>query len=286
MAAVAIISRRWKRARGDRAVLEVALCLCALVALASPLRAGATRTASARAAPSKARHAYPGPRSIAAARTFLAGRAGVTSFAAIDSRGRISGAHTHRRFLSASVVKAMLLVAYLEKLHAEHRGLSSADKAILEPMIHVSDNNAATAIWQRVGDHGLRRLAHAAGMKDFSISGFWLTTMISAADQARYFYEMDDLLPREFRHYARILLSHITGSQSWGIPAAARPRGWRVYFKGGWLPFSAHLVNQVARLERPRNRVAIAVLTEGDPSMGYGEQSIQGVARRLLRGRP
>ncbi len=230
--------------------------------------------------------AYPDAASIAAARSYLSGRAGVTAFAVVDSHGNESGAHTGRRFLSASVVKAMLLVAYLRHLHGQHRSLSSPDKAILYSMIHVSDNNAATAIWQRVGDGALRRLARLAGMKRFSVNGFWLTTQITAADQARYFYEMDSLIPPEFRGYARSLLSHITGSQSWGIPAAARPRRWHVFFKGGWLPFSAHLVNQIARLERPHERIAIAVLTEGDPSMTYGEQTIQGVAERLLRGGP
>jgi beta-lactamase class A len=229
------------------------------------------------------RPAFPGPASIHAAAHYLSSRVGRTSFAVADTHGRVSGAHVQRRFLSASVVKAMLLVAYLEKLQAGGRGLSASDKAILEPMIHVSDNNAATAIWRRVGNNGLRRLARRAGMRNFSVSGFWLTTRISAADQVRYFLEMDKLIPPRFRGFARGLLSHITSSQSWGIPAAARPRGWRVYFKGGWLPFSAHLVNQVARLERPREQIAIAVLTEGDPSMTYGEQTIQGVAQRLLR---
>jgi hypothetical protein len=94
---------------------------------------------------------------------------------------------------------------------------------------------------------------------------------------------MNKLIPVEFRGYARGLLSHITPSQSWGIPAAARPRHWRVFFKGGWLPSGLRLVNQVAWLERGETRVAIAVLTEGDPSMGYGEQTIRGVTRRLLK---
>ena len=56
---------------------------------------------------------YPGPAGIRRARGYLARRAGYTSFAVIDSEGRISGAHLHRRFVSASVVKAMLLTAYL-----------------------------------------------------------------------------------------------------------------------------------------------------------------------------
>jgi hypothetical protein len=203
----------------------------------------------------------------------------------VDTNGKTSGASSHRTFLTASVVKAMLLVAYLRMLHSHHRGLSSSDRAILHPMIHVSDNNAATAVWRRVGrDRGLRRIARAAQMTDFSVHGFWLTARTSAFDQARYFVGMDALLPREFRGYARNLLSHIVASQSWGIPAVARRRHWQVYFKGGWLPRSHGLVNQVARLEKRHLKIAIAVLTEGDPSMAYGEETIAGVTQRLLTG--
>jgi hypothetical protein len=230
---------------------------------------------------------YPGSASVKSAAGYLRSRAGYTSFAVVDSEGRMSGAHLHRTFVSASVVKAMLLVAYLNKLDAEHRGLGGA-RGILYPMIHVSDNNAATAVWSRVGDSRLRRLARRAGMTDFSISGIWANAQISAADQARFFYEMDSLIPKRFDGFARGLLSHIVGYESWGIPAVARPKGWRVFFKGGWRGTGrGQLVHQIARLERPHGiRIAIAVMTDGDPSMGYGIETIQGVTRRLLRGNP
>jgi hypothetical protein len=230
---------------------------------------------------------YPNRGSIDRARRYLAGRAGVKSFAVVTSEGRMYGSHVHRRFVSASVVKAMLLVAYLHKLHHEHRGLDSQSRSLLHPMIHVSDNSAATRVWSIVGDGRLRRLARRAGMKDFSIQGIWANAMISAGDQARFFYEMKRLLPREFRHYANHLLSHITSSESWGIPAVARPRGWTVYFKGGWRGTSrGQLVHQVARLRRPHVRIAMAVLTDGDPSMGYGINTIEGTTGRLLSRRP
>jgi hypothetical protein len=229
---------------------------------------------------------YPGPGAIAAATRYLNGRAGYTSFAVIDSEGRMSGSHLHRTFVSASVVKAMLLVADLRQLAAEHRGLDSS-RSLLEPMIHVSDNNAATAIWERVRDPRLRTLARRAGMTDFSIQGIWANAQISAADQAHYFFEMESLIPRRFRHFADHLLSHIAGYESWGIPAVARPRGWTVFFKGGWRETGrGQLVHQIARLQRPHERMAIAVMTDGDPSMGYGIKTIQGIARGLLRGRP
>ena len=124
-------------------------------------------------------------------------------------------------------------------------------------------------------------------MTDYSITGDWATSMISAADQARFFFEMDRLIPRRFRPYARHLLSNIAGYESWGIPHVARPRGWTAFFKGGWRGTGrGQLVHQIARLERPHMRVAIAVMTDGDPSMGYGIETIQGVARHLLAAPP
>ena len=109
--------------------------------------------------------------------------------------------------------------------------------------------------------------------------------MITAADQATYFFGMDKLIPSQFRAYARYLVAHIVGYESWGIPAVARKRGWKVYFKGGWRPTArGQLVHQVARLRRGHNRIAIAVMTDGDPSMGYGIGTIEGVTRRLLSG--
>src|ERR1019366_9275198 len=107
---------------------------------------------------------------------------------------------------------------------------------------------------------------------------------LSAADQARFFFEMDSLVPREFVGYARFLLSTIAGFESWGIPAVARPLGYTVFFKGGWRPSpDVYLVHQIARLEGHRRTFALAVMTDGDPDMGYGIDPIQGVTAALLR---
>jgi hypothetical protein len=230
----------------------------------------------------RAPEGFPARARVSRAARFLSHRRGRTAFAVVDSQGRISGVHIHWRFVSASVVKAMLLTSYLRKLGAQHRGLDGGSRSILYPMIHVSDNNAATAVWRRVGDGALRRLARRAGMTDFSIVGIWARAQISAADQAKLFFRMDSLIPRQFRGYARHLLSHISGSQSWGIPSVGRPR-FSVFFKGGWRgTVLGQLVHQVARLERGPLRFSLAVMTDGDPSMGYGIGTIRGVAARLL----
>ncbi|MEA2221154.1 MAG: hypothetical protein QOJ35_3780 [Solirubrobacteraceae bacterium] len=226
--------------------------------------------------------AFPTGGDVAAARRYLRGRAGRTAFAVVDTAGRLHGSHVHERFASASVVKAMLLVAYLDRLAGRGAGLDARSRSLLYPMIHVSDNGAASAIFGVVGQGGLARLARRAGMHDFAPSPSWGGTAISAADQARFFYEQDSLVAHRFRGYARRLLSGIAGAQSWGIPPAARPR-YKVFFKGGWNPARGR-VHQVARLERGGRRLAIAVLQDATPSMAYGEATITGVARRLLRG--
>jgi hypothetical protein len=228
---------------------------------------------------------FPFPSRVAKAARYLDGRSGYTAFAVMDSEGRLSGLNTRRTFVSASVVKAMLLVAYLRKLDAAHQGLDNWSHDTLYNMIHVSDNSAATAIWQRVGDGRLDKLAEDAHMTDFSIVGIWANAQISAGDQARFFFEINDLLPDQFRSFARSLLAHIVSYQSWGIPHVARPR-WRVLFKGGWRSTGrGQLVHQVARLERHHATFSMAVMTDGDPTMGYGIDTIQGVTAKLVGGR-
>jgi Beta-lactamase enzyme family len=224
---------------------------------------------------------YPAMSRVLAADSYLARRAGRTAFAVVDDRGRLSGRDVHGRFSSASVVKAMMLVAYLQMLARQHRPLDGASRALLYPMIHSSDNAAASAVLAAVGQWALDGVARQAGMEDYERArGWWAFTQVSAGDLARFFFHQDALIPHRFDRYARELLSTIEPSQSWGIPAIARPE-FSVYFKGGWLPEEG-LVNQAARLERPRITFAIAVLSAGDPSTAYGRETIAGVTARLL----
>jgi Beta-lactamase enzyme family len=225
--------------------------------------------------------AYPPLARIRAAESYLAGRAGQTAFAVVDSHGRLAGRQVNQRFSSASVVKSLMLVAYLQMLARQHRPLDSASQALLYPMIHSSDNAAASSVLAIVGAEALDRVAREAGMQDYRrASGWWALTQVSAGDLARFFLRQDGLIPGRFDAYARYLLSTIESGQSWGIPAVARPE-FQVYFKGGWLPEEG-VVNQAARLESRRITFAMALLSTANPSMAYGEQTIEGVTARLL----
>ncbi len=229
--------------------------------------------------------AYPSRGAVADAVRYLDGRAGRTSLAVVDDHGRLSGVRLREHFESASVVKVMFLTAFLQLLHAVDREVSAFDSSLLYPMIHESNNEDASAVLDRVGTAAVARVAREAGMQDYAPGvGWWAYTQTSAADQARLFVAIERLIPRRFWPYARGLLAGIEPEQSWGVPEVARPR-WQVFFKTGALP-SEGLFVEGARLERAGVTFTVAVFTTGDPSMSYGEETIRGVAARLLANAP
>jgi beta-lactamase class A len=178
----------------------------------------------------------------------------------------------------------MLLVAYLDRRDLRHRRLRGRDRRLLGPMIRVSDNDAATAVYDQVGAAGLQRVARRAGMHRFTPNPVWGGCQVTARDQARLFSRIRKLIPARHRKYALGLLRRIVSYERWGIPHG-RPSGWSVYFKGGWFnDDDGWRVHQAARLEQGARHIAIAVLTRGNPSLGYGAATISGVTRRLLRG--
>jgi beta-lactamase class A len=226
--------------------------------------------------------AHPWNARVRSALSFARRRSGRISFAVIDEGGRLRGSGVNRRYHSASVVKAMLLVAYLRRPGVRDRPLGGASRALLDPMITHSDNIAATKVRNIVGNPGLAALARRVGMRHFATARSWGDSLITPADQARFFFRIDRYVPARHRDYALGLLSHVVGWQRWGIPPA-RPPGWTIHFKGGWRRDAGRrLVNQVALLRHVDRRVAVAILTDQDPSHDYGTETIRGVATRLL----
>ena len=230
---------------------------------------------------------YPTSRQMNAVREYLKHRGGVVGVGVIDSQGGVRGIHGTRRFVTASVIKAMLLVSYLRKVDHQRRPLTSYERNQLGPMIRVSSNSAATWTYNRVGDRRLRRLARRADMDQFSICCSWGYAHFSARDQAKFFWLLERLTPSRFRDYATGLMRSIVSWQSWGIPSVARPRGYRVFFKGGWRGTGlGQLVHQASFLSYRGTGFSLAVLTDGNPSMAYGIETIAGVARRIVRAKP
>ena len=230
----------------------------------------------------RALHArFPSRRRIRAVQRYLGTRGATNSWSLIDSWGRVHGFEPDRVYVSASLVKAMLLTSYLRGIG--NRMPDAAERSVLGPMITVSSNDAADTIYYRVGDAALYRLAKAVGMRGFSIAGYWANAHFSAEDQARLFNRIDRLIPTRSRAYARGLLSSIVSYQRWGFSGFAGAAGFRTFFKGGWRGTGlGQLVHEAALFERRRTRFSMAVLTDGNPSHEYGTETLRGVAELVF----
>src|SRR4051794_35000710 len=142
--------------------------------MSSPQHGGAAGAVRADPQPAaSAAQADPPPdwgASFAAAEAWGRERRGRVSIALVDDRGGVHRYHGSRHYHSASAVKAMLLVGYLNRHGVRSHRLGRRSRALLRPMIERSDNNAATRVFRIVGNRGLERVARRAGMQHFATS--------------------------------------------------------------------------------------------------------------------
>jgi len=246
--------------------LAAMIALGAAIGLAAPAQAASERW-------------RPG---LEAAREYAATRTGTISFA-VRTPHRLYRSDAYRAYPSASVVKAMLMVAYLNHPSVRGRKLNGGDHALLDPMIRRSDNGAASRVRNFVGNGALEHLADRVGMGRFASAPSWGSTQMTAAGQSKLFLRIDRYVVRRHRGTALRLLRTVIPAQRWGVAQAPHP-GWTLHFKGGWGDGDGEVDHQVALLRRGKRRVAIAIFTAANPSHDYGKQTLEGIARRLLRG--
>jgi beta-lactamase class A len=216
---------------------------------------------------------------------YIRGRQGDIAFAVRTATSFYGYRPDHQEW-SASVLKAMMLVAYLDRASVAARPLEAGDKGLLSPMITWSDNDAADAVDETVGATGLRNLAQRVGMTHFvAAEPIWGESEITARDQTKFFLNVDRYVVARHRAYALHLLKSVVPSQRWGIGQVA-PKGWQLYFKGGWGSGTGLIDNQVALLTRGCARISIAVLTMHDGSHAYGKQTLKIIFHDLLKGLP
>lgn len=221
---------------------------------------------------------------VTAALAYVHARRGDISFA-VRTDQHLWGYREQHVVVTASVLKAMLLVAYLDLPSVRNRSLTAAQRAVLAPMIRESNNVAATEVRNIVGDGRLVALARSVGMRHFRPNPIWGLSQTTAFDQTKFFLHIDAYIVARHRAYALGLLASIIPSQRWGIGRVAL-RGWSLHFKGGWGSGTGAVDHQVALLVHGCSRVSLAVMTIGDGTHAYGKQTLYGVAARLLEGLP
>jgi len=191
--------------------------------------------------------------------------------------------------VTASIVKVDIMAAALAA-DQQAGGIPPAQAALMPPMIEVSDNNAATAMWFAVGGAaGLGAFDGAAGLTATSLYGGpvsttnigWAYSLTSAADMVkvvRLFAYPNGILSDASRAYGLSLLHAVEPSQVWGVPAGAPPGSAAI--KTGFItpgPGDAQ-VNSIGYVAGRGRDYVFAILTDGNPNEAYGEDTINGLA--------
>ncbi len=204
-------------------------------------------------------------------------------------KGVICALRQDRHFDSASVVKVTILGALLRKAMEQHRSLTATEARLATAMITRSDNNAASALWARVGMRSLQRFLNLANMKQtvLGANGYWGLTQITAHDEMtllKLLTSSNTVLNKASRIYARGLMARVIASQRWGVPAGA-PAGITVHVKNGWLPRPTHgwRIHSIGSFNGRGRYYLIAVLTQDNPTMAYGVRTIENVAEVIHR---
>jgi len=194
-----------------------------------------------------------------------------------------------QHFDSASVVKATILGALLRKALDQHRFLTGTEAARLRAMITRSDNAAASALWAELGHGSLQHFLDLAGMKHTILGpgGVWGLTQITAPDEIlllRLLLRPNAVLSPNSRSYALGLMAQVIPSQRWGVPAGA-PTSLTAHVKNGWLPRATHgwRIHSIGCFTGRGGGYSIVVLTQDNPSMTYGVDTIEAIARVINR---
>lgn len=188
----------------------------------------------------------------------------------------------------ASVVKLDILQALLAR---EPGGPPAAQRTLAKKMITVSDNDAATALWNADGGAaGIGSYNSAVGLARTRLSacvrcpGFpwpgWGLSTTTPADQVALLRQLvaPGKLPAAARGYALSLLENVTASQRWGVSGGV-PAGVTVALKNGWLPLATPAgkgaatdwqVNSAGWVSGDGRDYLLVILSTGNPSEQYG----------------
>ena len=181
------------------------------------------------------------------------------------------------RYETASVVKVQVLACLLLTAQDEDRDLTSTELALAKRMITLSDNDATTSLFAKLGKAAaVTRCNKRLGLTRTTVNGAWGLTRTTVDDQVRLLAQLvadESPLDAGSRKLAHTLMSSVDEGQDWGVPAAARA-GEDTTVKNGWLPRSTEngrwIINSVGRITGEDTDVSIAVLSHGHATMSGG----------------
>ncbi|ADP78765.1 hypothetical protein FraEuI1c_0687 [Pseudofrankia inefficax] len=223
----------------------------------------------------------------AAWRSYLAGRPGSISVALYDENSDQTVYVTKNRrtgWETASTVKLDILADLLSKTGTAGT-LPASQLARAKPMISVSDNNAASALWRTAGGTaGMNAFYRSLGMTSTTAGsgGYWGLTETTALDQLKVLRAVSypgPYLSANARSTATSLLNTVIPAQRWGLTAGV-PASVSVQLKNGWLPHGpGWVVNSLAHVHGAGKDYVMAVYTRDSATEQTGINTIAGLSR-------
>jgi beta-lactamase class A len=220
-----------------------------------------------------------------ALQSYVATRSGQVSVSVFDATtGATYSYNATVQHMTASIVKVAILGTLLRQAQDAHRSLTSTERSLATQMIEQSDNNAATDLWNEVGQGpGVKVFMNRVGMPSTTpgSDGLWGLTSTNAPDQVRLVRAVaypNVVLSDASRAYEESLMRAVTPSQKWGVSAGVAA-GTTVALKNGWLPRTdGWVVNSIGHVRGGSRDYVIVVLQSGDPSMSYGITTVEHVS--------
>jgi hypothetical protein len=209
----------------------------------------------------------------------------------LPGRGRMYAWNGFEPFPMASVAKVVIALAFLDGLSAAGAEPSPEEVALLRAMLTASDNDAADALFRRIGGaDGAKAFLDAhlvAGISFVPGSLAWGDGTASAVALAQLLDLLNDeafLTPGQ-RLLVKALMAEVVDGQRWGMSAAfpAGERGPVYGIKNGWFPGeNGWWVASVALSVDPAVEPAVVVaLSHGPASLDEAIAEIERLAARI-----
>ncbi|HVV12531.1 tat pathway signal sequence [Amycolatopsis sp.] len=234
---------------------------------------------------------------FAAVAAYLKGRPGVAGVVVRDRRtGAVwrTGA-TDTAMWTESTIKLAMTVDLFLRDRAGKISLTSADRGLIQKMLHSSDDAAADALWSKYsgadhkafnrdfGEYGMTSLVPQRGYT--STFPYWGFQKCTPDDLDRLVNYVLDKLPADTRQYIVDQLSDVDADQQWGVWAAgpaANPGN-----KDGWGPEDDGWVMNTVGWAGPGQRYTLTVMNElrGHGGEEDGRATDSHVAELLFAGR-
>jgi beta-lactamase class A len=215
--------------------------------------------------------------------TYLGGRLGTVSLALYDAKtGTTYVYNPAARFDTASIVKVTIMAALLYRSEQDHTPLGVSEQAAMTPMIEASVNQDATILFNDLGGApGLGPILSAAEMSDTTPDAAWGLTETTALDQVRLLKLIaypNGVLDPASTAYAANLMENVVSYERWGV-SAGLPANVTVALKNGWLPIpGGWVINSIGHVAGDGQDYVLAMLSDGNPSEGYGIDTLSTVS--------